>query len=285
MNKTEKFLGAIAINEKSFNRFLFMMENYDMAVISAWRREIVLQPNGAPLWSGYEEYRNTGKLVKTVIKEWANKELVRMLQNLKYGVIKVRGGYPKKSNTQRVQLNNVAHCFIVVNLNNEPNFHENLIKIATFFNQDTVGFVDKGDDALFYHIKTNDSSKRKPCMFKEIIGNMKDDEVIKEFFTQRKGYYLVVKKEYLKNLTSKSFYYYFDSGLYEMFEDEQYYGWQRRLIHKVRTYKNLVSLHITEAIDWNGRTEEDKKRKSKIAEENNAKTTRPERAFGEMGRF
>jgi hypothetical protein len=279
MNITEKFQGESVVHKRAFNRFLLMMKNYEMAIISACRRKIEYQHPEKPLWKGYEEYANTGKYVKRELEH--NLLLVRMLQNLDYGVIQVKSGYPKKSNTKQTLLTEADHCFIVFNLYKNLTFQDNLIKISTFFNQDTVGFVDKGTDPLLYHIRTNDSSKRKPYLFKEEIGKMQNDEVIQDFFTKIKGYYLVVKEEYLKELTNKNFYHYFDTGVNEMFEDEKYLGWQSKLLRRKRAYDCLASLDIKEAKDWNGRTAEEHRKQREIAKENNAKTTRPECPFAQ----
>jgi len=283
MNKFDQFLKGEIIVEKSINRFFYMMENHDIATISGWRKEIKAQHPGISLWYGYQQYLETGEQVKRNSKDSANKELVRMLQNLKYGVTKVQGGYPENNNG-KVKLNDAENSFIVVNLNNDPSFHQNLIKIAGFFNQDSVGFIDKGTEGNFYLVTTNDSDENSPYGTKFSIGKMKNVNTIEYFFTKIKGHYLSAMEESLNSLTNRNFHDFFDSTD-EMFEDEKNLNGWSRLAKRKQTYENLKSLDIKEARDFNGHTDEERRQDQILAEENNAKTTRPSKLFQNLAKF
>jgi hypothetical protein len=78
-----------------------------------------------------------------------NKELKSVLLKLGYGVTYVLGSYLEGGATKSIE-----NSYIVVNLNDDPMFRENLFKLSEYYNQDSFLFKPKNDE-FAYLIGTN----------------------------------------------------------------------------------------------------------------------------------
>lgn len=96
-----------------------------------------------------------------MITEWINKneitaisgnrELNACLLGLKYGVLKIKGVFWENSEESILEVNS----FLVVNLNNDPNFYENIFKLGAYYNQDSILWKPK-ESLEGYRVGTND---------------------------------------------------------------------------------------------------------------------------------
>lgn len=78
-----------------------------------------------------------------------NKELKSVLLKFGYGVTYVLGSYLEGGVTKSIE-----NSYIVVNLNDDPKFRENLFKLSEYYNQDSFLYKPK-DDEFAYLIGTN----------------------------------------------------------------------------------------------------------------------------------
>ena len=119
-------LSVLPVNA-SLNRAVYWINKTDCANITAWR-------------SGN----------KRAINDANNRELQETLRAMGYGVIKLQGFYAEVG--QDVSKEN---SFLVFDLNDDPNFYENLYKLSEKFDQDC--FLYKAvDEDVAYLIGTND---------------------------------------------------------------------------------------------------------------------------------
>jgi len=127
-----------------------------------------------------------------------NKLLLSVLLINGYGVTSVNGTYIEnylKENSVVVK----EHSFFVVNLEDDPNFKKNIIKLGKYFCQDSVLFMDKGD-VNNYLYGTN--LGEFPGLDKSYsLGEFKEGE--SEFYTTKgtKSFYLETYKS--KNISGK----------------------------------------------------------------------------------
>lgn len=130
------------ISEVTLNRIEKWMNEKEIAGISAFRQKL---ENVTPrTYMDFEKGHIYTK--KQNIKR--NMLLKSALLKLGYGATLVPGLYVEKGGKVKEQ------SFIVVNLENDPNFKENLLALGEAFNQDTVLFKDKDSDDA-YLIGTN----------------------------------------------------------------------------------------------------------------------------------
>ena len=167
------------LNEKSLNRMMLWLNKCDCAFITAFRYKLIDIANPDKTYYGPNDNWVDKKIFTHEENREKNKLLKAELLNLKYGVTTVKRVYPEGMNNESSE-----ESFFVVNIFNEPNFLNNLLSLAEYFNQDSIYYKPK-DKTYGYLIGTNgatypgyhkkgDESKLKPgsaSNFMSRIGN------------------------------------------------------------------------------------------------------------------
>lgn len=167
------------LNEKSLNRMMLWLNKCDCAFITAFRYKLIDIANPDKTYYGPNDNWTDKKIFTHEENREKNKLLKAELLNLKYGVTTVKRVYPEGMNNE-----SSVESFFVVNRFNDPNFLNNLLSLAEYFNQDSIYYKPK-DKTYGYLIGTNgatypgyykkgDESKLKPCSasnFMSRIGN------------------------------------------------------------------------------------------------------------------
>lgn len=167
------------LNEKSLNRMMLWLNKCDCAFITAFRYKLIDIANPDKTYYGPNDNWMDKKIFTHEENREKNKLLKAELLNLKYGVTTVKRVYPEGMNNESSE-----ESFFVVNRFNDPNFLNNLLSLAEYFNQDSIYYKPK-DKTYGYLIGTNgatypgyhkkgDESKLKPCSasnFMSRIGN------------------------------------------------------------------------------------------------------------------
>jgi uncharacterized protein YggL (DUF469 family) len=139
------------LNESSVNRMLQWLKNRDCAFITAFRNELRDIRDEKSTYLGPEGKWKAGKAFTHEENRQKNKLLVAELVQLGYGVTKVKGVYPEGMADETSE-----ESFLVVNRNDDKNFLPNLLRIAEFYNQDSIYYKKKGETTGTL-IGTNDS--------------------------------------------------------------------------------------------------------------------------------
>ena len=167
------------LNEKSLNRMMLWLNKCDCAFITAFRYKLIDIANPDKTYYGPNDNWADKKIFTHEENREKNKLLKAELLNLKYGVTTVKRVYPEGMNNESSE-----ESFFVVNRFNDPNFLNNLLSLAEYFNQDSIYYKPK-DKTYGYLIGTNgatypgyhekgDESKLKPgsaSNFMSRIGN------------------------------------------------------------------------------------------------------------------
>lgn len=155
------------LNEKSLNRMMLWLNKCDCAFITAFRYKLIDIANPDKTYYGPNDNWEDKKIFTHEENREKNKLLKAELLNLKYGVTTVKRVYPEGMNNESSE-----ESFFVVNRFNDPNFLNNLLSLAEYFNQDSIYYKPK-DKTYGYLIGTNgatypgyhkkgDESKLKP---------------------------------------------------------------------------------------------------------------------------
>ena len=166
------------LNEKSLNRMMLWLNKCDCAFIIAFRYKLIDIANPDKTYYGPNDNWTDKKIFTHEENREKNKLLKAELLNLKYGVTTVKRVYPEGMN------NESSEESFFVNRFNDPNFLNNLLSLAEYFNQDSIYYKPK-DKTYGYLIGTNgatypgyhkkgDESKLKPgsaSNFMSRIGN------------------------------------------------------------------------------------------------------------------
>lgn len=142
IKKIDQFLSESAIYESSLNRIKFWINSKDIAGITAFRNTLTNVTDNTLL-----DYEIGHKYSKSENK-LRNRDLSAALKKLGYGVTKIAGSYVEGG------LETQEESFIVVNLNDDVNFKDNLFKLAEYYNQDSFLYK-KVDDENAVIIGTN----------------------------------------------------------------------------------------------------------------------------------
>ena len=167
------------LNEKPLNRMMLWLNKCDCAFITAFRYKLIDIANPDKTYYGPNDNWTDKKIFTHEENREKNKLLKAELLNLKYGVTTVKRVYPEGMNNESSE-----ESFFVVNRFNDPNFLNNLLSLAEYFNQDSIYYKPK-DKTYGYLIGTNgatypgyhekgDESKLKPgsaSNFMSRIGN------------------------------------------------------------------------------------------------------------------
>lgn len=146
----KEFSPKIVINESSFNRIINWLENYEIALITAFRgkKENIVNKGNVKDDGKDEGYEYSHKENRE-----RNRELGAALLKLGYGITKVGGVYVENFGKPNSRLSN-EESFLVVNKNDDPDFYNSIFKLSEHFNQDCFCYKAKGDD-IGYNIGTN----------------------------------------------------------------------------------------------------------------------------------
>lgn len=138
------------ICEASFNRLLHWIENYEIAMITAFRgrKENILHPNLTKNDDKLEGDRYNRRENKE-----RNRELAATLLRLGYGITKISGVYVENFGMPNSRLSE-EESFLVVNKNDDADFYKNIFKLSEYYNQDCFCYKAKGDD-IGYNVGTN----------------------------------------------------------------------------------------------------------------------------------
>lgn len=161
--------GAISsfMNESSINRIKSWIDSHDIAILTAYRNVFTNATNNTlddrpnDLKQDDEKNGITNPLDKSPYtytrseKENRNKNLKATLLRMGYGVTRISGNYIenyKNANEHEVS----ESSFLVVNLNGDTNFYNNIFKLSEYYNQDSFLYKSKNDDVA-YLIGTNNA--------------------------------------------------------------------------------------------------------------------------------
>lgn len=175
MNKKE------IIFESTLNRIKTFIDKYDIAIISAFRN--------SNIFCAVEN--NYGKNHAFTKKEnlLKHRELRSTLLKLRYGATNVVGSYIENLNTQ-IEKKVLENSIFVVNLKNDEDFINNIIRLGKLYCQDSVLIKTKGENPYLYG--TNNS---------QYIGLDKRVE-----FSENKFYFGKEDSEYITKVGDRPFY-------------------------------------------------------------------------------
>lgn len=154
MSNPHKNWREFLINEAGLNKIRQDMVDYDTAFITAFRGDyddvsmcVYVPPSEKEL----EERDKMGK--RGVRNKRNNRELSAFLLSQGYGVKNVQGSYIENFGSvdpEKVPREVKEASFFVTNLNNDPEFAEQIINLGKRFCQDSVIIVPKGEEGYIY---------------------------------------------------------------------------------------------------------------------------------------
>ena len=127
------------ISESTVNRIEKWVNNKEIAIISAFRNQLINYTNKTLMDIEPEGlYTHKQCLIR-------NKKLKSLLLVEKYGVTKIAGSYIEGFKTS-TPLESQEESFFVVNLHDDPNFKEKISELSEFFNQDAFLHKHKNEE-------------------------------------------------------------------------------------------------------------------------------------------
>ena len=194
MNDIHKNWQQFLINEAGLSKIRQDMSDYDTAFITAFRGDIndksmcVYVPDSEEELS---ERSKQGKKAKTNRRN--NKELLAYLLSQGYGVKNVQGSYIENFGSldpEKLPREVKENSFFVTNLNDDPEFLEQIINLGKRFCQDSVILVPKGEEGYLYGTNTTYPGLDK----KEKVGKFAGGET-GEFMSRIKSRPFVMKED------------------------------------------------------------------------------------------
>lgn len=149
ISNQKKMVNEIALHEAGLNSIWSRILQYDLALITASKEQCI-----------HCVYPQRDKEVNGIYtndeNEYRTKLLRAKLLKHRFGVDKIDG-----TNIEKLSTSNAKHLdensFLVINLNNDPNFKDKLIELGKEFCQDAVWIKEKDND--FYLYGTNYASE------------------------------------------------------------------------------------------------------------------------------
>ena len=141
------------INESSLSRVYKYISSTEVAIITAFRNDpSSLEKCAATAISGDEGLKKDLSLnrqgITLKINKTRNRDLKATLLALKYGVTRVKGSYIEDFDTpDAVEVG--EESFVVVNLEEDPNFLSNIKMLGRKFCQDSVLIIPKGGQGAY----------------------------------------------------------------------------------------------------------------------------------------
>ena len=249
--KFNEFSGFLPVEKRIFQ----YLREYEVVTIAAWRDKVENQHPESQIYYP-KEWAETGQILTRGQRDHANEALIWMLEsNLQYGVIQVQGGFPGQIHLERGfgEIGNICEfSYIVFNLPHkngkiDPNFKENMKKIAAYFNQDAIGYL-APQDKYFYLLHTNNKYEFGTEKFMGKLG--KRDHIglkINNYFTKIQLHPFEASD--FPFLTVHNFYTFFKWNTGYFFPRKQ--GVSYNMSRAVRTWKTLLSLGIDDCRFWN----------------------------------
>ena len=146
----QKFL----INEAGLNKIRQDMSDYDTAFITAFRGDYDDTSMCVYVPPTEQELNERDKMGKRGVRNKRNnRELSAFLLSQGYGVKNIQGSYIENFGSvdpEKVPREVKEASFFVTNLNNDPEFAEQIINLGKRFCQDSVIIVPKGEEGYLY---------------------------------------------------------------------------------------------------------------------------------------
>jgi len=154
MNNPHKKWQEFLINEAGLTKIRQDMSDYDTAFITAFRGDIndksmcVYAP---PSEKELQERDKMGKRGESNKRN--NKELSAFLLSQGYGIKNIQGSYIENfgsADPKKIPREVKENSFFVTNLNDDPEFFEEIINLGKRYCQDSVILVPKGEEGYLY---------------------------------------------------------------------------------------------------------------------------------------
>jgi hypothetical protein len=161
INKWKEFKGSpkYVLSESGLSRVWVHIMAHDTAIISAFRNDPLNNSECA-----YDSDRKEKGNTTLQINKERNHDLKAALIYNRYGVTHADGAYIENYMDPEKRVEVKEGSFFVVNLNDDPQFFDNMEKLGRMFCQDSVlmipkgaGLLDDEDEILPYFIGTNTS--------------------------------------------------------------------------------------------------------------------------------
>lgn len=154
MSNPHKNWKQFIINEAGLSKIRQDMLDYDTAFITAFRGDINDKSVCVYVPPSEEELSERDKLGKRgAINKRNNRELSAYLLSQGYGVKNVQGSYIENFGSvdpEKLPREVKEASFFVTNLNNDPEFAEQIINLGKRFCQDSVIIAPKGEEGYIY---------------------------------------------------------------------------------------------------------------------------------------
>lgn len=137
-------VNKFSLNESTIKRIKHWVENNDIGIISAFRNQLTDVTENTLI------DKEVGDEYSKPENKRRNKELKSVLLDLGYGVTKVYGTYIEGFGSEKQKDEEVdEESFFVVNINEDPDFKDNLFKLSEYYNQDNFLYKEKDSDDAF----------------------------------------------------------------------------------------------------------------------------------------
>ena len=154
MNNPHKNWLEFLINEAGLNKIRQDMSDYDTAFITAFRGDYSDVSMCVYTPPSEEELNERDKMGKRGVRNKRNnRELSAFLLSQGYGVKNIQGSYIENFGSldpEKLPREVKEASFFVTNLNNDPEFAEQIINLGKRFCQDSVIIVPKGEEGYIY---------------------------------------------------------------------------------------------------------------------------------------
>ena len=128
-----------SVTESSIRRMLQWLIDCDCAFISAYRSKLKDIRDEKSTYLGPNKDWEEGKCFTPEENRQKNKLLAAELLQLGYGVAKIKDVYPEGMTDETSR-----ESYLVVNRCNDENFLNQLLRIAEYYNQDSIYYKEKG---------------------------------------------------------------------------------------------------------------------------------------------
>lgn len=154
MSNPHKNWREFLINEAGLNKIRQDMVDYDTAFITAFRGDYDDVSMCVYVPPSEKELKERDKMGKRGVRNKRNnKELSAFLLSQGYGVKNIQGSYIENFGSldpEKLPREVKEASFFVTNLNNDPEFAEQIINLGKRFCQDSVIIVPKGEEGYIY---------------------------------------------------------------------------------------------------------------------------------------
>ena len=197
MSDIHKNWKEFLINEAGLAKIRQDMIDYDTAFITAFRGDINDKSMCVYVPPDEEEIKERSRMGrKGVTNRKSNKDLSDYLLSQGYGIKNVQGSYIENFGSidpNKIPREVKENSFFVTNLNNDPEFFEQIINLGKRYCQDSVILIPKGEEAYLYG-----TNKTYPGLDqKETVGKFMGGET-GEFMSRIKSRPFVMREQELE---------------------------------------------------------------------------------------